>query len=80
MGAAPAEVDPVAIFGSKSNHSALASSSYREVVGWNEPDGSAAPVDSATAAQDWPNIVKTVRKRMGSPAPAHTSLGGRLVL
>lgn len=79
MGAAPAEVNLAAIFGSKSNHSALALSSYREVVEWNEPDGSAAPVDSATAAQNWPNIVKTVRKRIGSPATAHTSLRGRLV-
>lgn len=74
MGTASAGVDLVAMFNSNSDYSTLASSSYKEVVGWNEPDASAASVDSATAAQDWPDIVKTVGKRMGSPAPAHTSL------
>ena len=74
MGTAPAGFDLVAMFDSKSNYFILASSSYKEVVGWNEPDGSAAPVNPMTAARDWPNIVKTVGKRMGSPAPAHTSL------
>lgn len=73
-GTAPAGVDLVAMFDSTSDYSSLASSSYKEVVGWNEPDATAAPVDSATAAQVWPNIVKTVGKRMGSPAPASTSL------
>lgn len=67
-GTAPAGVDLVAMFDSTSDYSSLASSSYKEVVGWNEPDATAAPVDSATAAQVWPNIVKTVGKRMGSPA------------
>lgn len=73
-GTAPAGVDLVAMFNSKSNYSSLTSSSYKEVVGWNEPDAAAAPVDAAIAAQDWLNIVNTVGKRMGSLAPAHTSL------
>ena len=74
MGTAPAGVDLVAMFNSNSDYSTLASSSYKELVGWNDPDASAASVDSATAAQYWPDIVKPVGKRMGGPAPAHTSL------
>lgn len=74
VGTALAGFDLVAMFISMSDYSSLASSSYKEVIGWNEPDGSAAPVSSTTASQDWPRIAKTVGKRMGSPAPAHTSL------
>ena len=74
VGTAPAGVDLVAMFNSMSDYSSLTSSSYKEVIGWNEPDGSAAPVSSTTASQDWPRIAKTVGKRMDSPVSAHTSL------
>lgn len=74
MGSVPAGVDLVAMFNNMSEYSSLASSSYQEVIGWNEPYAPAAPVDSATAARDWRGIVKTVGKRMGSLASAHTSL------
>lgn len=46
IGNAPAGVDLVAMFDSKSEYSSLASSAYKEVVGWNEPDAPAAPFNS----------------------------------
>ncbi len=69
----PPNVELVAMIDSKSNFAALKSSSYKEIIGYNEPDAQAAPVSWEDAATQWPQVVAT-GKRIGSPAPANTKL------
>ncbi|MCJ1453876.1 hypothetical protein MMC28_004225 [Mycoblastus sanguinarius] len=70
----PEGIGLVAISTAKSDLSSSASRPYEEVIGWNKPDGSAAPVNSSAAVAQWPVIISTAGKRMGSPAPAKTIL------
>ena len=72
-GSVPSGVDLVAMINTASDLTSLKSSSYKEIIGYNEPDGTAASVDSSTAANNWPAVVAT-GKRIGSPAPANTKL------
>ena len=78
-GSAPSAVDLVPLLQSKtgSDISTVGSSSGKEILGWNEPDGSAGlggnPFSASTAASLWPQVVAT-GKRVGSPAPANTKL------
>lgn len=70
----PAGIDLVAMIKTSTDISSLSSSSYKEVIGYNEPDLSAGPgVDKTTAINNWPAVVAT-GKRIGSPAPANTKL------
>lgn len=67
MGTAPVGGALVAMFDSTSKYSALASTSYKEVVDWTAK-GRNGTSDCCS------RLAKTVRRRMGSLAPAHTSL------
>ena len=46
---------------------------FSHILGFNEPDGSVNSLSAQAAASSWPNFIAT-GKRVGSPAPAHTSL------
>jgi len=69
----PAGVELLAMVRSSTDISALSSSSYKEIIGYNEPDVSGSAVDVITAISNWPAVVAT-GKRIGSPAPANTKL------
>lgn len=69
----PAGVDLVAMIRTGSDLTSLKSSSYKEIIGYNEPDGNNPAVDVNTAISNWPDVVAT-GKRIGSPAPANTKL------
>lgn len=70
----PSGIDLVATINVQSDLTALKSSSYKEMIGYNEPDASGGPaVDKNTAIENWPAVVVT-GKRIGSPAPANTNL------
>lgn len=69
----PAGVDLIAMVRTSTDISSLGSSSYKEIIGYNEPDVSGSAVDVNTAISNWPAVVAT-GKRIGSPAPANTKL------
>ena len=65
-------IDLVPLIDTKSDLNTLATSSYKEILGYNEPEiaglSGNGTVDVNTAISQWPDVVAT-GKRIGSPAP-----------
>ena len=68
----PSDIDLVPLINTTSDLNAIKSSSYKEVLGYNEPEipglNGNGMVGVSTAISQWPAVVAT-GKRVGSPAP-----------